>query len=146
MNTQHTLILLAASVGSFCIAQTLPAPAPSPSSPPAAPTSAAQPSPLLNLIAELNTPEQASVLTPEQRIAVLPDLALMPQEVDSFVVLPDVGALQARFCPEGKKSPVKRPGFLNGAQSMGRPPGRRGPRENLRQQSFVGRRRNDGAV
>lgn len=120
MNTQHTLILLAASVGSFCIAQTPPAPAPSPSSPPAAATSAAQPSPLLNLIAELNTPEQASVLTPEQRIAVLPDLALMPQEVDSFVVLPDVGALQARFCPEGKKSPVKSlaVGYSKGAEEM----------------------------
>ena len=37
-----------------------------------------------------------------------------------------------------EKSPVKRPGFLNGAKSMGRPPGRRGPRKSLRSRILWG--------
>lgn len=120
MNTQHTLMMLAASVGPLCMAQTPAAPAPPATAQPAAMTAAVQPSPLAGLIAEVSNPAPAAVKTPEQRLAALPDLALMPQEVDSFVVLPDVGALEKRFCTSEKKCPVKSLalGYSKGAEQM----------------------------
>lgn len=120
MNTQHTLMMLAASVGPLCMAQTLAAPAPPAASQPAAVTTAAEPSPLAGLIAEVSKPAAATVKTPEQRIAALPDLALMPQEVDSFVVLPDIGALEKRFGTTSKKQPIKSLalGYSKGAEQM----------------------------
>lgn len=120
MNTQHTLMMLAASVGPLCMAQTPTAPATPVAAQPAAMTAAAEPSPLAGLIAEVSKPTPPVVKTPEQRIAVLPDLALMPQDVDSFVVLPDIAALEKRFGTTGKKCPLKSLalGYSKGAEQM----------------------------
>ena len=43
-----------------------------------------------------------------------------------------------------EKSPVKRPGFLNGAKSMDRPPGRRGPAK-VCEAKFCGEKEEQGS-
>ena len=67
-----------------------------------------------------------------------------PGEICASKVSRGEGGMTERY----EKSPVKRPGFLNGAKSMDRPPGRQGPRKNLRSKILWGeggaRERADG--
>ena len=57
-----------------------------------------------------------------------------PGEICASKVSRGEGGMTERY----EKSPVKRPGFLNGAKSMDRPPGRQGPRKNLRSKILWG--------
>ncbi len=85
MNTRITLMLMAATVAPLCAQQ--------PATPPA---HAAQP------FTALAAPATAAPATPEQRAAVFGSLALLPQDISDFLVLPNIGGNLLRLAESGR--------------------------------------------